>query len=134
MPHRDELQNIEKIDEHYFSKDGAKGKKDEKDPSKSENSGLWPAPNADMNTQFDHYAKIADLFGHKKIEKGKPVLIALRGVMAYANKIQKDLKNVKAYDDTFILLLNTGKAKEVHVFAGATHDERPASGPTRKPR
>jgi len=88
-------------------------------------SVLWPPVGASIEDQFDHFSRLAGLFG-SAARRGEPLLIALRGVMENAAATHQG-GNLRAYDDTYILLLETDEGVGVHTFAGATHAYQAAS-------
>ncbi len=88
-------------------------------------TALWPRAGASMEEQYEHFSRISEAFGHT-VTEGQPTIIALRGVMNYANETHTS-KHLKAYDDSFILLVKTAEGVHVDVFSGATHAYQAAS-------
>lgn len=89
-------------------------------------SVLWPPEGASVEQQFEHFSQLAALFGSTP-SRGEPLLIGLRGVMQNAGATHNG-GNIRAYDDTYVLLLETDEGVGVRTFSGATQAYQAASG------
>lgn len=89
-------------------------------------SALWPPEDASVEEQFEHYSRLAGLFG-ARVRQDEPLLIGLRGVMELAGATH-EVRSINAYDDTYVLLLQTAEGVGVRSFAGATHAYQGSSG------
>ncbi len=89
-------------------------------------SALWPPAGATIDQQFDHYAHLAALFGHAP-QAGEPLVIGIRGVMEFAGATHQ-VKDINAYDDTYVMILQAQDGKGVWTFSGATHAYQATSG------
>lgn len=87
---------------------------------------LWPPAGASIDQQFDHYARLAALFGNPP-QKGEPLVIGIRGVMEFAGATHQ-VRDINAYDDTYVMILHADDGKGVWTFAGATHAYQATSG------
>ncbi|RME28424.1 MAG: hypothetical protein D6798_02420 [Deltaproteobacteria bacterium] len=96
------------------------------DPGEVDATVLWPPAGASIDQQYDHYARLATLFGNAPT-KGQPLVIGIRGVMEFAGATH-EVKDINAYDDTYVMILHADDGKGVWTFAGATHAYQATSG------